>query len=191
MPKRRAMSAPEGAPSYAGPSRLRPGSDRPFARAACRRQAMSASPHMPRVNVMHRAPLATAWICGSRKSGPHLNTPHLAPQARVQARQRRGDGGLALARGGRGDEQGGAGEGRRIAHGMPVLSIEMVWVGVLIRSERGWVVALSRTLLSRYSPRSYTRLRHPRASGDPGAWEQSTALDPRLRGGDGACVGWR
>jgi hypothetical protein len=31
------------------------------------------------IEVVDRRPLATAWICGSRKSGPHLNTAPGAP----------------------------------------------------------------------------------------------------------------
>src|SRR5574343_162688 len=44
------------------------------AAARARRQRASASPHMPRSRFWQGRPLAKAWICGSRKSGPHLKT---------------------------------------------------------------------------------------------------------------------
>src|SRR5574343_1693151 len=71
--KRMAMSAAEGSPSKRPmtPS-IRIRSESAAARA--RRQRASASPHMPRSRFWQGRPDAKAWICGSRKSGPHLKT---------------------------------------------------------------------------------------------------------------------
>src|SRR5574343_649761 len=73
MPKRSAISAADGSPSNSPitPS-IRIRSESVAARA--RRQRASASPHMPRSRFWQGRPLAPAWICGSRTSGPHLKT---------------------------------------------------------------------------------------------------------------------
>ena len=42
--------------------------------ASASRQRASSSPHIHRSMFWHGAPLAMAWICGSRNPGPHLNT---------------------------------------------------------------------------------------------------------------------
>ena len=61
----------------------------------------------PQVHLVHRRATGQAVPVRVQKIRPALEHPHLAPLARVQARQRGGDGGLALPGGGRGDQECG------------------------------------------------------------------------------------
>ena len=69
--------------------------------------------HHPEIELVYRIPRGTFEDHGIEKIRPGLEHAHVPPLLAVKARERRRDRGLALAGGGRGDQQRGAATGHQ------------------------------------------------------------------------------